>query len=107
MQTVRANLEAPKGSTLPDGLADWVLLANIMHQSDPAKLLAEARRVVKTDGTVIIAEWDTVATPLGPPADARIAKAEVEQLAHAQGLAVTREWQPSPFHFGLLLKVKG
>lgn len=103
VKTIRANLELPSGSTLEAGSADWVLLANIMHQADPVKLLAEAKRIVKPEGVVVVAEWDTAATPLGPPPAKRVAKTSILEIATGLGLALKREFSPSPYHYGLLL----
>jgi len=109
VQTVRANLEMAKGSTLPSGSADWVLVANILHLSDVSKIMAEARRVIKDDGAVLVIEWDTGATPLGPPPDDRVAEVETIRVAQEQGLKKVQTLEPSPYHYGLVLKpeIKG
>lgn len=103
IQTIHANLEKPKGSTLPDKIADWTLVANILHQSQPALILTEAARVTKPDGHIIIIEWDVVATPFGPPPSSRIAKPEVTQAVADMNWVITREFQPSPYHYGLVI----
>ena len=41
VQTFRANIENPGGSGLPAKSADIVLVANILHQSDPSKVMLE------------------------------------------------------------------
>lgn len=106
IQTMRANLENEPGSTLENNSADWVLVANILHQSDPAKILHEAHRIVAVSGQVFIIEWDTAASPLGPPADERISREEVEQVAKSAGLTVTKVLKPSPYHYGLIASKK-
>jgi ubiquinone/menaquinone biosynthesis C-methylase UbiE len=104
IETIRANLEMDKGSTLPGGSADWVLVANILHQSDPVKILTEAARVVAPTGSIVVVEWDVVATPLGPPPERRIPESAVRQHIQALGLRVERAFKPSPYHYGLVLK---
>lgn len=106
VQTKRGNLESPNGSVLENISADWVLVANILHQADPAAILGEARRIVANHGWVLIIEWDTAASPFGPPAEKRLSKNEVIQLAAKAGLSLERELQPSAYHFGLLLTRK-
>lgn len=101
IKTIRGNLENEQGSTLHEASADWVLVANVLHQSDAAKILREARRIVKQAGQVIIIEWDTGATPFGPPAKVRIPKSRVLETIKQQQLRVTKEFQPSPYHYGL------
>ena len=101
--TVRGNIENQGGSTLPEQSADWVLVANILHQAPPAKVLAEAARIVKENGRVIVVEWSPGASPFGPPIEARIAKPEAVAAAEGCGLTIVREWQPSAYHYGLIL----
>ncbi len=102
VQTIRANLESVPGSTIPEKIADWVLLANILHQSDPARLFSEAFRVVAVQGSVAVVEWSTAATPLGPPVENRPAKEDIMRVAESVGFTLVREFEPSPYHFGLI-----
>lgn len=105
IRTVRANLENKKGSTLKKDFADWTLVANIMYQSSPIKILREAARVTKPGGTIIIVEWDVIATPLGPPVETRISQPQIIALAEKIKLKLSAEFNPSPYHYGLLLAV--
>jgi len=104
VHTIRANLELANGSTLPDSSADWVLAANILHQSDPTKILQEAQRIVTNAGQVLTIEWDTVATPIGPPAEQRVPKQAVEETAQQVGLTTEKTFAPSPYHYGFIFK---
>lgn len=105
VHVVRANLEDKRGSTLNPASTDWVLVANILHQANPDLILTEARRLVKKDGKVIVIEWDTIATPLGPPPASRVPKQTVLDICIKIGLTLRRELNPSPYHYGLLLSV--
>lgn len=105
VQTLRANIENTPGSSLSDKSVDWVLVANILHQSDPAKILTEARRIVSAKGHVAIIEWNTSATPFGPPVSERRASQELKEIAESLGLSLVREFTPSPYHYGLLFGV--
>lgn len=106
VQTRRANLEAEEGSTLDAASADWVLVANILHQAKPAAILREAARVVKREGQVVVVEWDVAASPIGPPTEVRMAKPDTVQEAEQAGLQVLKEFKPSPYHYGLILVVR-
>lgn len=103
VQTVRANLENEAGSTLAPASVDWVLVANILHQSNPAKILQEAARIVKKDGRVVVIEWAVGASPFGPPNAVRIAKPDALEAAGGAGLTLVREFKPSPYHYGLIM----
>lgn len=105
VQLIRANVENDSGSTLPDQVADWVLIANILHQSDQHKIFSEAKRLTKPGGSIVVVEWDTAATPLGPPSQKRVGKKQVITVAASGGLTHYREFKPSPYHYGLLFPV--
>lgn len=100
--THRANLENEPGSPVADKTGDWVLVANILHQADPARILKEAARVAAANGHVVVVEWDTKATPLGPPAARRLSRQDVETAAVAAGLTIDKQIKPSPYHYGLV-----
>lgn len=104
VKTIRANLEATGSSGIAEQSCDWVLVANILHQSDPTKILAEAKRIVRSTGSVVVVEWDVVATPMGPPPDKRITQADVLAIAQTLGLSVAKQFAPSPYHYGIILK---
>lgn len=102
VQTFHANIENTPGTTIPVKSADIVLVANILHQSDPAKVLTEATRIVAANGSVAIIEWNTSATPFGPPVDARQSAEDMKAIAKLCGLTEVKEFSPSPYHYGIL-----
>lgn len=103
VKTYRANIEDAPGSPIGEHSMDWVLVYNILHQSDPAKVFQEARRIVSANGHVVVIGWATAATPLGPPNEERISKDEVKHVALEQGLTLSKEFAPSPYHYGLIM----
>lgn len=107
VSTHRTNLENPESTELPDAETDWVLVANILHQSNPDPILVEAQRILAEDGRVLVVEWDTNASPFGPPVNERRPKGEVIESAKKAGLVVEKEFRPSPYHYGILLTKKG
>lgn len=104
VETIRADLEQPQGSRLPEAIADCVLVANIFHQSDPRTILMEARRILKPDGALVLVEWEATASPLGPPTGHRLSRREATGLIEKVGLTITQEFTPSDYHYGFILK---
>lgn len=105
VQLRRADLEREASSGVEAGTVDWTLLANILHQADPVAVFQEARRITKPTGRVVAVEWETVATPLGPPAEKRLAQSAIAAAAERAGLRVEHVFKPSPYHYGLLCVV--
>lgn len=105
VQTQRANIENTPGTTLSPKSADIVLVANILHQSDPVKVLNEAARVVAANGRVVVVEWNISSTPFGPPIHNRKSKDEMKEIAASCNLKLEKEFEPSPYHYGLIFTV--
>jgi ubiquinone/menaquinone biosynthesis C-methylase UbiE len=66
---------------LNDQIADFCLLAFILHEvKQHANLIAEAFRLLKPDGKVMVVEWKADLNSPGPPQSIRLARQDVELL---------------------------
>lgn len=88
---------------LPSGVADAVLLANVLHDI-PASTLSEAVRLVHPRGCLVNVDWTKVETPGGPPLEIRLTSNEAEGRLEQQGLRVGDHWEFGPWHYALLLR---
>ena len=86
---------------------DACLLFNILHCEEPERLLAEAARVVRTEGVVMAIHWrPDPATPRGPNLEIRprpeqiIGWAQETGWLEAEGPAIDLP----PWHYGLRLR---
>jgi ubiquinone/menaquinone biosynthesis C-methylase UbiE len=104
--TVRADLEVPRATGLPNLWADWVLVANILHQAKPEPVLAEAHRIVKPEGKVVVVEWVVQTTPFGPPPERRLSPERVREIAEKVGLAEEKMFLPSRTHYVIIFRRK-
>ena len=103
VQIIRADLEVLGGTKLPDGSQDWVLLKNILFQSQKKEaILAEAARVVKMGGRVVVIEWKKGAGGIGPPETLRSDEIVIERIAQANGLRTERPLGVDSSHFGFV-----
>jgi len=103
--TIRTDLEKGSSPTIKANISDWTLVVNILDQADPKKVLQEAKRITKAGGTIVIVEWSTTQATIGPPVEQRITKETVLQIISALKLSLDREFEPSPYHYGLLIEV--
>ena len=86
---------------------DACLLFNILHCEDPVKLLAEAARVVRPGGVVLVIHWrHDPATPRGPSMDIRPEPGRIVEWAESTGLLEAEEATIDlpPWHYGLRLR---
>ena len=66
---------------LESGIADFCLLAFILHEvKDPEVLVAEAHRLLKSDGKIIAVDWRADAEGKGPPVSIRLKRTRVQQI---------------------------
>lgn len=80
---------------LNDRIADICLLAFILHEvKKPDYLVAEAFRLLKPGGRIIIVEWKADLDSPGPPRRRRISSKQIKQLFGQFGLAMISyiEW---------------
>jgi len=78
-----------KQTGLDSQIADLCLLAFILHEvKRPELLMAEAFRVLKLVGWVVIVEWKAELDSPGPPQSIRLTRGKIEQLFKQVGLAL-------------------
>jgi len=80
--------------------ADLVMMLNLHHElADPAAIYAEAGRLLRSGGQVLVVDWADFETPKGPPLAIR---ASAEQLAafleHAGFIQVVNHAGALPWH---------
>ncbi len=87
---------------LPTGVADVVLLANVLHDI-PSTTLTEAVRLLRPGGRFLNVDWKKIRTPGGPPREIRLTPAGAERLLAPHGLRLVERWELGPWHYGLTL----
>ncbi len=102
----RVNLEADKGSQLPSQHVDYVFMRKILLQSaQKEQLFAEAHRVLKPDGALLIVGWTEKAT-IGPDVSQRLSKEQVIALAEEKGFVLREELPTDQMHYALVFVKK-
>lgn len=96
-----------EGTGLKDESMDYVMLFNILHGETPAKILAEAYRILKPKGTAAIIHWNhDPTTPRGPPMEIRFRPEQLIQKANETGFKLKKKLNLRPYHYGLVMKKK-
>ena len=81
-------------------IADICLLAFILHEiKEPSSLIAEASRLLKPDGRLVIVEWKAELDTPGPPRRTRISKEQIVQLFRQNGLTLASYMDWSHNHY--------
>jgi len=103
IETIRANLEVPGSSGLPDRSQDLVVLVNVLFQSTrKTDIIRESHRVLRSGGKIAIVEWKKGAGGLGPPEDLRTDDAVIQGLFSKAGLVLDHAFNAGQLHYGMI-----
>ena len=103
IETIRTNLEILGGSSLADNSQDSVMLHNILFQSKKRQeIVHEAKRILKTGGTIVVIEWAKSVGGFGPPDDLCLDPDEIKDIAQKENLSLERGFDAGRFHFGFI-----
>lgn len=103
IEAVWADLEVLGSTKIKDDSVDVSLLFAVLYQAkEHAKIIAEAKRITKQGGKILIADWTEANVPLGPEVKLRVSKDKIQEKAEAQGLKLSREVEIDEYHYGLL-----
>ncbi len=105
IETKWANLEAEKGSGLPNNSVDMVIVSNILFEIEKKDIIIEeAKRILKPEGFLVIIEWHPNKLP-NKEALFPISKEEALSLTEKHGFKLERELSLGLTHYGFLLKL--
>lgn len=86
-------LGLPDDPLLPTEVCDVVLVVNTLHHfPEPVAYLKRLRRSLKHGGRIINIDFHKRPTPVGPPLEARVDRADFLSIADQAGLAVSVEY---------------
>lgn len=72
---------------LKDKSVDMVFTSTVFHEvSHPEDFLTECKRIMKDEGSIIILDWNKIASEVGPPVDKRISVEDLEGFGKKVGL---------------------
>lgn len=103
IETVWSNVEVFKGTKIDSSSLDKVFLINILNQSEKKQdILREAVRMLKTNSKLLIVEWKSIDSPIGPEQEKRINKHTLKEMAPRINLILEEEFDAGPYHYGLI-----
>jgi len=96
--------ENHKGITIPDKSADRVFLINTLSQASSSEaMLAEALRILKTKGKIMIVDWNESPSPIGPLQSQRLLTNHLKDIFEILNLSKIDEFEAGKYHYGFLL----
>ncbi len=101
IKMIQSNVEDQNGSKLTADSLELVLITNLLFQVEDEKaVLAEAKRVLKPGGKILVVEW-LADSSLGPKKK-RVSAGKVKQLAAEMSLKLEKEFGAGACHYGLI-----
>ncbi len=85
---------------LQDELADLALMVSLHHElEEPERIYAEALRILRPGGQLLVVDWAPIETPKGPPLEFRIAAEEAADLIGSIGFGDVTVHEGLPWHW--------
>ena len=95
-------VEDASHTSIPSKSIDAVLFANSFHDMKKEQVYNEVKRILKPNGRVVVIDWEKKETDFGPPIAIRLSKEDYLRIF--KDFKLKKEFQPSPNHYGLVLK---
>src|ERR1035437_4670111 len=87
-------------TVLCEKCADIVFFGMDLHDfQDAAKVLENARKMIKPTGRLANLDWKKEPTKLGPPLEIRLEQAKAKQLIEAAGFSIETITHSGPYHY--------
>jgi ubiquinone/menaquinone biosynthesis C-methylase UbiE len=101
--TVWSNLEKVGATDIPVATLDAAILINVLFQNRKIDgIIAESARLLKAGGRLLVCDWRTGGSPIGPAEDWRVSEEEVERFARTANLIRLQSFSAGPYHYGIL-----
>jgi ubiquinone/menaquinone biosynthesis C-methylase UbiE len=87
------------------GCADFVFFSMELHDfNDPAKVLRNAKQMIKPNGRLIDLDWKKKQMPFGPPVAIRFSEENAACLIQSAGFTVIDIEDSGPYHYVVIAK---
>lgn len=103
IEVIWGDIEVPHGTKIADGSVDAVIIANVLFQAEDKKgLVAEAMRILKSGGQVMLLDWTDSFGGLGPHPREVVTEQIAKRILGEGGFAFSRSFPAGDHHYGLI-----
>ncbi len=105
LDNIVAQVGEAEKTILFEAEADIVFLGIDLHDfADPAKVLSNARRMIKPAGRLVDLDWKKEQMDMGPPFHIRFDEAKASRLISEAGFTVEAVTESGPYHYVIVAK---
>ncbi len=100
---VWSDIDVFGATRIDEGSLDLTLLINNLYLSqNKPQLLREMARLARPGSRIVVVEWKTTASPLGPAPDKRIDAEEAKKVLESPLIEYHDSFEAGPYHYGLI-----
>lgn len=105
LQNISATVGAAEDAILCQKCADIVFFSLVLHDfNDPAKVLSNARHMLKTNGKLVDVDWEKKPMSIGPPLSIRFSREHAQRLIENAGLGIVETRTCGKYHYMVIAK---
>ena len=105
LTNIEARVGTAEDTVLCDACADLLFFGIVLHDfSDPARVLMNARKMLKPEGLLVDLDWKKESTGFGPPIDIRFSEERAIGLIEGAGFKVERQEDSGRFHYLIMAR---
>lgn len=105
VEIVWGDIAKPQGTTIGDNAVDVAIISNVLFQvEDIQAVCAEAYRIVRSGGRVLVIDWRDSFAGLGPAPDHIVAEQQTHDALQNAGFLVTGEIDAGDHHYGIVAR---
>lgn len=94
-------------TSVPSGVGDLVLFANVLHDvEDKKSFLTEVKRIANAECKIVDIDWHKRETEMGPPPELRLSEQDSRRILTENGLEIIRAINPGTHHYGFVCRKK-
>ncbi len=105
IDVIWADLEKPSGSHLRGEMLDAVIIANCLFQIEKKEaIVAEARRLLKVKGKVLVVDWADSFGGIGPAGESILSPSQARELFEKGGFTFQSQIRAGDHHYGFIFR---
>ncbi|MCA9353198.1 methyltransferase domain-containing protein [Patescibacteria group bacterium] len=102
---VWGDIEEPAGTRLRADSVHTVFIANILFQVNNKKaVIEEAKRILHSDGRIIVIDWSDSFGNIGPSTDHIISEQRARSLCEELGFVFEKKFHAGEHHYGFIMR---
>jgi ubiquinone/menaquinone biosynthesis C-methylase UbiE len=108
LTNIRATVGLAEETVFCTACADVVFYSMVLHDfKDPAKVLQNAKKMLKPTGKLVNLDWKKMQVPFGPPFKIRFSEQDAMGMLKISSFSVTDVKDAGPYHYVVTAKHSG